>query len=135
MALVASDVAAIVIVIEPWVGLSPDARSAEGYLQVRSSEDAKLVGATSDAAANTAIRQTALTRSSATEVRLPAGQTVVLAPGAQRFVLARLNRSLKLGDRVAFVLTVMAADGRRQEIPVNAEVRLHSPTEDHRHAH
>jgi len=30
---------------------------------------------------------------------------------------------------------VMTADGKRQEIPVVAEVRRHSPAEDHGHDH
>jgi hypothetical protein len=33
------------------------------------------------------------------------------------------------------VLVVQAADGSRQEIPLEAEVRLHSPTYDHLHGH
>jgi periplasmic copper chaperone A len=134
LALVAPDAAAIVAVIQPWVRLSPDARSAEAYLQLRSSEDAKLVGATSTAARNTALRNPRPTRVSVPEITLPAREMVALAPGTQRVVLASLTRPLKLGDRVAIVLTVMAADGRRQEIPVDAEVRRHSPSEDHRHA-
>jgi copper(I)-binding protein len=135
LALVASDAGAMVVVIQPWVRLSADARSAEAFLQLRSSEDAKLVGALSNASAYTAIRQPALAGTSVTEVPLPAGETVMLAPGAQRLVLARLSRRMKQGDRVAFVLTVVTADGRRQEIPVDAEVRRHSPSESHRHDH
>ena len=69
------------------------------------------------------------------EIRFPAGVTVLLAPGAYRFALAKLSRPLKLGDRVPLVLIVEAPDGSRQDIPVNAEVRRRSPTDDHKLPH
>ena len=58
-----------------------------------------------------------------------------LKPGAYRFSLAPLNRPLKLGDRVGFVLTVEGADGSRQDVPLSAEVRLRSPYDDYRRGH
>jgi periplasmic copper chaperone A len=133
--LFATDAAAILVVQEPWVRIAPDARAAEGYVRLRSSEDATLVGIRSDAAASAEIRQRGKSRASAGRIKLPAGETVMLAPGADRFVLSRLVRPMKLGDRVEFVLVVEAADGSRQEIRVSAEVRNHSPTEDHLHGH
>ena len=135
IALIATDAAAIFIVTEPWVRLSPNARSAEAYMQLRSTEGATLVGVRSDATVNIEIRPPGTTRTSVRAIKLPAGETVMLAPGAHRFVLASLNRPLKLGDRVAFVLTIEAVDGSRSEISLSAEVRRRSPTDDHRRGH
>jgi len=59
----------------------------------------------------------------------------MLAPRGPRILLPGLNRALRPGDRVEFVLTIEAADGTRQEIPANAEVRLRSPTDVHRRMH
>ena len=78
------------------------------------------------------MRSPGTTGGTAREIPLPAGVTVLLAPGAYRFALAKLSRPLKLGDRVPFVLIVEAPDGSRQEISVNAEVRRRSPTDDHK---
>jgi VCBS repeat-containing protein len=46
-----------------------------------------------------------------------------------------LTRALKLGDRVPLMLTIESGDGSRQEIPIDAEVRRHSPIDDHLHGH
>ena len=72
-------------------------------------------------------------------VSLPAHTVITLAPGSYRIVMHRLVQSLKLGDRVDLTLTIEATDGTRQEIGVNADVRLHAPIDDemreHMHAH
>ena len=123
---------ALFIVTEPWVRLAPNARSAEAFMQLRSTDGAKLVAVRCDVAGHVAIRKRGATLDA---ISLPAGTSVMLAPDAYRFELANLNRRLKLGDRVGFVITIEAVDGSRQEIPVNAEVRRRSPTDDHRIPH
>jgi copper(I)-binding protein len=121
-------------VTEPWIRVAPNGRSAEGYMEVRSSDGATLVGVRSDVAAEIAILPGGTARG-AGKIGLPAGTTVKLVPGGPRITLARLARPLQLGDRVNLVLTVEAPDGKQREIPADAEVRRHSPTEDHRHPH
>ena len=133
--LIATDAAAILVVSEPWVRVSPKAHSAEGYVTLRSTEGATLVGVRTDAAARIEIRKPGTTGASIGEIKLPAGETVMLAPGAQKFVLSNLSHPLKLGDRIGIDLTFMGADGERQQVHVNAEVRRHSPTDDHMHGH
>jgi len=133
--LLPANAVALFIVTEPWVRVAPDGRSAEAYMQLRSSEGAAVVGVRSDVTGNIALRPPGASGAAANEIRLPAGVTVLLAPGANRVALPSLNRTLKLGDRVPLVLTVEAADGSRQEIPVNAEVRRRAPTDDHRIPH
>jgi periplasmic copper chaperone A len=123
------------IVTEPWVRLSPDARSGEAYMQLRSAEGAAVVGVRSEVAPGVTMRPPGKTPAAVSEIRLPAGVTVMLTPGEFRMVLPTLERPLKLGDRVPLVLTIRNTDGSRQEIPVDAEVRRHSPTDDHLRPH
>jgi len=135
LALFATDAAAIFIVTEPWVRLAPDARSAEAYMELRSTEGARLVAVRAAVATGVALLAPGATRAPVAEVPLPADATVKLAPGAFRIALANLDHPLKLGDRVALVLTIETADGGRQEVPANAEVRRRSPTDDHMRGH
>ena len=104
-------------------------------MELFSSEGATLVGVRSDVAAGVTMRPPGTSRSTVDKIPLPAGTTVKLAAGGYRVALADLTRSLKLGDRVALVLVIEAADGSRQEISADAEVRRRSPSDDHKHAH
>ena len=121
----------------PWVRVAASATSAEAFMELRSSDGATLVAVRSDAAASVTIRRPGKGPATITKLPLPAGVPVTLAPGGYHLVLTRLARPLKLGDRVPLTLTIEAADGSRQEIPVSAEVRRHSIIEDHLgpHAH
>lgn len=126
---------AVITVSDPWVRVAPNGRSAEGYMEIRSSEGATIVGVESDIAADIRLQRPGKHRAVADRIPLPAGTNVKLAPGAYRLLLPTLNRSLKLGDRVALKLIVEAPDGSRQAIPVNAEVRRRSAYDDHLRPH
>jgi copper(I)-binding protein len=134
----ANDASAIFIVNEPWVRTAKNAKLAEAYMVLTSTEGATLVGVRCEVAERIEIFPPGTSRGAIDAIDLPAGKTVMLAPRGNRLVLSGLGRALKLGDRVPIVLIVAAADGSRREIPISAEVRLHSPTEDHlghRHSH
>lgn len=122
---------AVVTVTDPWVRLAPDGKTAEAFMVLQSSEGGALVGVRTGVAANVSFQPPGTKRAIADKIPLPAGAPVKLAPGAYRFVLPRLNRSLKQGDRVPFDLTIEGSDGTRQEIPVSAEVRRRSAYDDH----
>ena len=125
----------VFVVTEPWVRVAPDGRSAEAFMELRSSDGAAVVAVKSEGVAGITMRPAGAGRATMAKLALPAGETVRLAPGAQRLVIAKLGKPLKLGDRVPFVLVVEGADGGTREIPVNAEVRRRSPTDDHRLPH
>jgi len=125
---------AIFIVREPWTKPASRGQTTEAYMELTSTDGATLVGVRCDTAGRSEIRAPDSTRPLA-ELPLPAGEKLLLAPKAYRVVLRGVGRTLKLGDYVPMVLTIRAADGGRQEIPLEAEVRLHSPTDDHRHPH
>jgi periplasmic copper chaperone A len=133
--LTAPEAAAIFIVNEPWVLVSPNGRSAEAYMNLTSTEGATLIGVSTEMTKSIEIRPPGTKPKAVTQIKLPAGEKIALAPGAYRFALASLDRPLKLGDRVPMVLTIEAGDGSRTEVPLSAEVRRHSPTYDHKHGH
>lgn len=104
-------------------------------MEIRSSEGLTIVGVESDVTAEVPMQRPGTKRAAADKIPLPAGTKVKLAPGAYRFLLPKLNRSLKLGDRVALSVILEAPDGSRQVIPVNAEVRRRSAYDDHLRPH
>jgi len=135
LALAMSDACAVFIVAAPWVRPAARAQSTEAFMELRSTEGATLVDVRSDAAATISILPPGKHRATITRLPLPADAAVRLAPGSYRLGLRDLARSVKPGDRVFFTLTIEGADGTRQEIPIDAEVRRHSPIDDELHAH
>ena len=132
IALCAANADAIFIVNQPWIRPAAAGGSSEAYMDLTSTEGATLIAARSEIAA-VAIR--AAGKGAVKRLPLPAKATISLAPGGYRLVLSKLARSIKLGGRVMLTLTIEAADGTRQDIPVNAEARLRSPIDDERRAH
>jgi VCBS repeat-containing protein len=54
---------------------------------------------------------------------LPAGQAVELKPGGYHVMLMDLKRQLKAGDSVPVTLVVEGADGKRENIEIQAPVK------------
>jgi periplasmic copper chaperone A len=130
---------ALFVVNQPWVRPAAAGGATEAYMVLRSSEGTTLVGIRSDLVSGITLEEPDSARHgkfrAVTRLPLPAGETVTLAPGRVHGHLAPIKRSLKLGERVVLVLTLEAADGTTQEIPVDAEVRHHSPSDDEMRAH
>ena len=135
VALIPAHAASLFVVTEPWVRVASNGRAAEAYMELRSTDGATLVAVKSDIATEVVMRSPGASGAPLSRIPLAAGSTVKLAPGGYRLVLASLDRTLKLGDRVEFVLTIEGADGKRQDIAASAEVRRRSPTDDHRRGH
>jgi copper(I)-binding protein len=133
--MLSAEAASVFAVTEPWVRVAPDGRSAEVFMQLRSSEGAAIVGVKSAVVTGVTMRPAGTGRATVARIALPAGETVLLAPGAQRLGIPKLGKPLKLGDRVALILVIEDAAGGTREIPVDAEVRRRSPTDDHRVPH
>ena len=126
---------AVFVVNEPWVRPAPAAQTTEAYMRLMSSDGATLVGVRSPIAGSVALLDAGGKHASPMALPLPAGDTVVLAPGKFRIALGRIVRTLRVGDRVPLTLVVRDASGASQEIDIDAEVRLRSPTDDHLHPH
>jgi len=126
---------AILTVNAPWIRTAGGVATPEAYMELRSTDGATLVGVTSDAAARVTIRPPGQGKATLDELPLPAGKTILLAPGGYRLGLVQMAHALKQGDRVALTLIIQNADGTRQDIPISAEVRRRSVIDEHRHAH
>jgi periplasmic copper chaperone A len=135
MGLITPDANAILIVNEPWVRVAADGRSAEIYMRLKSTEGATLVAVTSFAADKVALRAPGTAKGAVGELPLPAHTQVDLRSNDYRITLTGLTRRIKLGEHVPLTLTIRSADGLLQEVPINAEVRKLSPTDDESHPH
>ena len=131
----ATDASAILVVSLPWVRTSADTRSAQAYMQLKSTDGAKLVGASTVAAGMVAFRAPGARKTTVSEISLPANVVVELRPGGYYLALERLTRPLKPGDHIPLNLTIETGDGTRQEILISAEVRHHSVIDDELHPH
>jgi copper(I)-binding protein len=126
---------ALFIVNQPWARPAQVGQTTEVYMDLTSTEGAKVIGVRTDAAKTATIRGPGKSVIVTSEVTLPPQVLVALAPGQHRIALAQLLRTLKLGDRVILTLTIERDGGSRQDIEVNAEVRLRSPIDDERRGH
>jgi copper(I)-binding protein len=133
--LLAPSANALFIVNQPWVRPAARGQSTEVYMNLTSTDGATLVAVRTDEAARVAIVGPGQGATAVVALPLPAGTVVALAPGKARLAFTRLVRSVKQGDLVALTLTIEGADGIRQDIPVQAEVRMRSPLDDEKRAH
>ncbi|MEO8754217.1 MAG: copper chaperone PCu(A)C [Casimicrobiaceae bacterium] len=131
-AVVSAHAHAVLVINEPWVRPAQAAQATEAYMELQSSDGATLVGARSAAAGRITLVGT---HGSTLAVPLPAGRSVLLAPGKFRLALLKLARTLRAGDRVPVTLVLRNGSGATEEIEIDAEVRLRSPTDDHLHPH
>jgi len=128
-ALVATQALAEVTVTEAWVRGTVAAQKATGaFMKIRSTEDAKLVGAASPSASivevhEMAMKDNVMTMRAVDELPLPAGKTVELKPGGYHVMLIDLAKPLAAGDKVPVTLTIVGKDGKKSTLEVKAEVR------------
>jgi copper(I)-binding protein len=135
LALFAAEAGAMFIVNQPWVLPAAKGRSTEAYMDLTSSDGTTLVAARSEAAREVRIGGRAQSARSLPRLALPAGRMIRFAPHGYRLVLDGLTRAITRGERVQLTLVIEAADGTRQEIPVDAEARFDSPLDAERRAH
>lgn len=106
----------------------PGQEVAGAYLNLRSAKAAKLVKTESPVAGSVAIHSMSMKDGvmemrELTELALPAGKTVKLAPGGFHIMLIDLKKPLKAGDTVPLKLTIRHADNTLSVLEVQAEVR------------
>jgi copper(I)-binding protein len=98
------------------------------FAKLTSAAGAKLVGASSPAAASVEVHEMKMdgdrmTMGAVPVLDLPAGKAVELKPGGYHIMLLGLKQPLKAGDKVAVTLLVEGKDGKRENVEVQAEVR------------
>jgi len=135
LVLLASDASALFIVNQPWLLPAKSGQTTKSYMNLTSTDGATLVAVRTDEAAAIAIRGPGKSGRAIAQLPLPAQTLVSLAPGKEYIALVSLNRTVKLGERVALTLTIEEADGTRKDIPVLAEARMRSPEDDEARAH
>jgi copper(I)-binding protein len=121
--------AADVAVSDAWArGTVPSQKVTGVFMTLTSSEDAKLVGASSPAAKSVEVHEMSM-KGNVMEMRamdalaLPAGKAVELRPGSYHLMLIDLAKPLAAGEKVPVTLTVVGKDGRKSSVDVRAEVR------------
>ncbi|MEO8344349.1 MAG: copper chaperone PCu(A)C [Betaproteobacteria bacterium] len=126
---------AVVIINQPWLRPAQPGQSAELYMNLTSSDAATVVAIQSNDASKVLFRGPDKIPRALDNLVLPARVMVVLAPGKAHFALIKLNRPVRLGDRINLILTIQSANGTRQEIPMQAEVRIRSAVEEEMRGH
>ncbi|MBL0141831.1 MAG: copper chaperone PCu(A)C [Betaproteobacteria bacterium] len=118
-----------VTVSEAWVrGTVPSQKVTGAFMKIKSSEDAKLVSASSPAAKIVEVHEMAMkgnvmTMRAIDALALPAGKAVELKPGGYHVMLIDLVKPLGKGDTVPVTLTVVGKDGKKSNLEIKAEVR------------
>jgi copper(I)-binding protein len=101
------------VISQPWSRAAPaGAELANGYLTIENKGTAadRLVSASTDAAEKIEIQKTSMSGGAtmaeavAGGLAIPAGEKVVLAPGAYKLALLKLKSKLKKGTKVAVTL-------------------------------
>lgn len=112
LALLAGTAQAQTVASEAWArGTVPAQRASGLYLQLRSGDAARLVGASTPAAGRVEIHEVTMNKGVMTmrqvrELLLPAGRTVELKPGGYHLMLMDLNGPLSAGDSLPLSLQI-----------------------------
>lgn len=118
-----------VTVRDAWVRGTVAAQNSTGaFLTLTSTEDAKLVGASSGIAKSAEIHHSEMSNNvmhmhAVDAIALPAGKSVQLKPGGHHLMLMGLAKPVKEGDKVALTLTIEDRRGKRSRLEVQADVR------------
>lgn len=125
----AAGAAAQVRVDEPWVRATVGGQQSSGaFMTLTSSADARLLAVRTPRAGVAEIHEMALENNvmrmrAVDGLALPAGKAVVLRPGGFHVMLMQLKGPLNAGETVPLTLTVESADGKREQVEVQAPVR------------
>jgi hypothetical protein len=112
-----------------WVrGTVPAQKITGAFMTLTSTEDAKVVGASSPAAKKTEIHASMMMGGvnhmhAIDAIPLPAGKPVELKAGGYHVMLMELTRQMKPGEVVPIVFTIEGKDGKRTQVEIKAEVR------------
>lgn len=119
-----------VTVTDSWVRATLSAQRTTGaYMQITSTEDARLVAVSSPLAGAAGIHEMALDkgvmkmRTLPNGLALPAGKTVVLKSSGYHIMLMDLKQTVKEGDAVSLTLVIEGRDQKRATVDVTARVK------------
>lgn len=129
---------------DPWARATVPGQPASGvFMELKSDADTRLVAAESTVAEHVEIHEMAM-QDNVMRMRqipaldLPAGKSVILAPGGHHIMLIGLERQLKEGEHIALTL-VFEREGKREsqkvEVPVRALTQGAASMSGHMHGH
>lgn len=129
VAFVGGTALAEITVKDAWVRGTVPAQTATGaFMKLYSTEEAKIVAASSPAAKVVEIHEMAM-KGGTMQMRalavlpLPAKKVVELKSGGYHLMLMELAKPLSKGDTVPITFTIEDAAGKRTQLEVRAEVR------------
>jgi copper(I)-binding protein len=119
-----------VSVHDAWVRGTVAQQKASGlFAVITAAKDSTLVAASTPVAGVVEIHEmkmegsTMKMRALTSGLTLPAGQAVELKPGGYHVMLMDLKQQLKAGDIVPVTLVVEGADGKRENVEIQAPVK------------
>ena len=118
-----------VTVIDPWVRATvPNQKASGAFMQVRSSQAARLVGVSTPVAGRAELHEMAMENNTmrmrqVDAIDLPAGKAVNLASGAYHVMFFDLKRQLKEGETVPVTLVVEDGAKKKSSVTVEAQVK------------
>ncbi|MCT8164948.1 MULTISPECIES: copper chaperone PCu(A)C [unclassified Pseudomonas] len=116
-------------VSEAWVRATvPHQPSTGAFMTLTASSDSKLVSVASPVAKTVQVHEMTMNGDvmgmrEVKAVELPAGKAVNFDPSGLHVMLMGLNQQVKEGDKVPLTLTIEDAEGSKQTLDVQAEVR------------
>lgn len=116
-----------VTVSEPWVRATVPAQKVTGaFMQLKSAQDARLIGASSPVAGMVEVHEMAMDkdvmrmRKLANGLDLPAGKIVELKPGGYHVMLMDLKQQVKAGDTIPVTLVFEDKNKKQTSVEVAA---------------
>jgi hypothetical protein len=112
-----------------WVRATVPAQKTTGaFMTLVSSEDVKVVGASSPAARKVELHASmsmggVMQMHAMDSIALPTGKAVELRPGGMHVMLIGLRRQMKAGDKVPIALAIEKKGGARERVEIEATVR------------
>jgi copper(I)-binding protein len=116
-------------VSDAWVRATvPQQKVTGAFMQLTSTNDARLVDVSSTIAGSAELHQMSMTDNvmkmrQIDALDLPAGKAVALTPGGYHVMLFDLKAPVKAGDKIPLLLTVEGRDKERKTIAIIAVAR------------
>ncbi len=114
---------------DAWVrGTVPAQRTTGAFMEITGNSSVRLIGVSSPVAGTVEIHnmtmQNGVMKMSQVEgIDVPAGKTIMLAPGGYHVMMMGLKQQMKPGERVPLDLLIESADKKRETVSLKVEVR------------
>ncbi|BBP02224.1 copper chaperone PCu(A)C [Sulfuriferula nivalis] len=121
--------AADIKVENAWMrATAPGQEVAGAFMDITSTDNAKLVGATSTAAGKLELHSMSMDNGvmemrQMKSIDLPKGKTIQLSPGGLHVMLFDLKQPMKQGETIPMTLDVLTADKHHESIKIDVSVR------------